>query len=86
MRAISRTLCTRFPAIFVLRYDLLNRLITMVDGAGTTIYGYDAVGQLLSEGGLWANDTVSYTYANRLQTGLSLGGVRWRRWFCRRRW
>ena len=44
----------------------------MVDGVGTTAYGYDAVGQLLSEGGLWANDTVSYTYNNRLRTGLSL--------------
>jgi len=32
----------------------------------------DAAGQLLSEGGLWADDTVSYTYNNRLRTGLSL--------------
>ncbi len=44
----------------------------MVDGVGTTAYAYDAVGQLLSEGGLWPNDTVGYTYNNRLRTGLSV--------------
>ena len=59
------------PAIS-LRYDALNRLTNMVDAVGTTMYGYDAVGQLLSEDGPWVNDTVSYTYANRLRTGLSL--------------
>lgn len=55
-----------------LSYDVLNRLTTMVDAVGITVYGYDAVGQMLSEDGPWANDTVSYTYANRLRTGLSL--------------
>ena len=44
----------------------------MVDGVGTTRYGYDDVGQLLSEDGPWANDTVSYTYNNRLRSGLSV--------------
>jgi RHS repeat-associated protein len=53
-------------------YDALNRLTTQVDAVGTTTYSYDQVGQLLSAGGLWPNDTVSYTYANRLRTGLSL--------------
>jgi hypothetical protein len=44
----------------------------MVDAVGTTAYSYDPVGQLLSENGPWTNDTVSYTYANRLRMGLSL--------------
>jgi RHS repeat-associated protein len=55
-----------------LRYDAMNRLTNMVDGIGTTAYSYDAVGQMLSEGGLWPDDTVSYTYNNRLRTGLSI--------------
>jgi hypothetical protein len=40
----------------------------MVDGVGTTAYGYDAVGQLLSEGGLWPNDNrfVKYRDAENL--------------------
>jgi RHS repeat-associated protein len=53
-------------------YDALNRLTSMVDGVGTTAYAYDQVGQLLSEGGLWPNDTVSYTYADRLRSSLSV--------------
>jgi hypothetical protein len=39
---------------------------------GTTRYYYDAPGQLLSEGGLWADDTVSFSYNHRLRTSLSL--------------
>ena len=49
----------------------MNRLTNMVDAVGATVYSYDAVGQLLSEEGPWVDDTVSYTYANRLRTGLS---------------
>ena len=41
-----------------LDYDALNRLTNMVDAVGTTVYGYDNAGQLLSEGGLWPDDTV----------------------------
>jgi YD repeat-containing protein len=59
------------PSI-VLAYDPLNRLTTMVDGVGTTLYGYDGVGQVLSEDGPWPNDTVNYTYANRLRASLSV--------------
>ena len=44
----------------------------MVDALGATRYVYDAVGQVLSEDGPWANDTASCTYANRLRTGMSL--------------
>ena len=55
-----------------LAYDALNRLTSMVDGLGTTVYGYDDVGQLLSEDGPWADDTVSYTYNNRLRASVSV--------------
>ncbi len=46
----------------------MNRLTNLVDAVGATVYGYDAAGQLLSEAGPWGNDTVSYTYQNRLRT------------------
>jgi YD repeat-containing protein len=59
------------PSI-TLQYDALNRLTNMVDGVGTTTYRYDAVGQLLSEDGPWVDDTVSYTYNNRLRSSLSV--------------
>jgi RHS repeat-associated protein len=59
------------PSI-ALAYDVLNRLTNMVDAAGTTHYGYDAVGQVLSEDGPWNDDTVTYTYTNRLRATLSL--------------
>jgi RHS repeat-associated protein len=59
------------PAI-TLKYDVLNRLTNLVDAVGTTVYGYDAAGQVLSEDGPWSDDTVNYTYANRLRTGLSV--------------
>jgi RHS repeat-associated protein len=55
-----------------LSYDPLNRLTNMVDAVGTTAFSYSQVGQLLSEAGPWANDTVSYTYAQWLRTTLSL--------------
>ncbi|MGO9203538.1 MAG: hypothetical protein ACLQM8_23700, partial [Limisphaerales bacterium] len=63
-----------------LAYDALNRLTNMVDAAGTTVYAYDAVGEVLSEDGPWADDTVSFTYANRLRTGMSVlapGAAAW---------
>lgn len=55
-----------------LAYDVLNHLTNIVDAVGTTAYSYDQVGQILSEDGPWANDTVSYTYQNRLRMGLSV--------------
>ena len=56
----------------VLCYDAMNRLTNMVDGVGTATFSYNQVGQILSENGPWANDTVTYTYANRLRTALNL--------------
>jgi RHS repeat-associated protein len=55
-----------------LAYDALNRPTNMVDAVGTTHYGYDAAGELLSEGGLWNDDTISYSYNNRLRASLNI--------------
>jgi len=43
-----------------------------MDGAGTTAYTYNAAGQLLTEDGPFASDTVTNTYASRLRVALSL--------------
>ncbi|MDB6065172.1 MAG: type secretion protein Rhs, partial [Pedosphaera sp.] len=53
-------------------YDALNRLRTMADGAGTTTLSNTATGQLKSEDGPWASDTISYTYYQGQLTNLSL--------------
>src|SRR5438093_4548487 len=44
----------------------------MVDGIGTTIYSYSAAGQLLTEDGPFASDTVTNTYSSRLRIALGL--------------
>jgi YD repeat-containing protein len=54
------------------QYDWLNRLTNMVDAVGTNRYTYTAAGQLLTEDGPFASDTVTNTYLNRLRVGLSL--------------
>ena len=56
----------------VFSYDSDGRLTNMVDGLGATTFSYSQVGQLQNEGGLWANDTVSRTYNNRLRFSLTL--------------
>lgn len=53
-------------------YDPMNRMTNMSDAVGTTAFTYDVMGQLLSEKGPWPDNTVSYSYANRLRTSLSL--------------
>ena len=54
-------------------YDALNRLTSMSDAIGTTIFSYNTTNvQLASENGPWPSDQISYTYANRQRTGLSL--------------
>lgn len=49
-----------------------NRMTNTVDGVGTTKYAYTAAGQLLSEDGPFASDTVINAYWNRFRTNLSL--------------
>jgi RHS repeat-associated protein len=54
-------------------YDALNRVTNMVDAAGTTTFTYTSFGALASAGGLWANDTVSYSYQNNhIRSALNL--------------
>jgi len=54
-------------------YDSLNRLTNVVDGLGTSTFSYTLAGELQSAGGLWSGDTVSYSYNNRLRSGLAVG-------------
>ena len=54
-------------------YDSLNRLTNVVDGLGTSTFSYTLAGELQSAGGLWSGDTVSYSYNNRLRSGLTVG-------------
>ena len=49
-------------------YDALNQLTNLVDAVGTNHFTYDTVGHLLSAGGLWPADTVSFVYTNGLRT------------------
>jgi RHS repeat-associated protein len=51
------------PAI-VFQRDALNRVTNRLDAAGSTAYVFNNVGKLVSEGGLWPNDTVTYFYTN----------------------
>jgi len=55
-----------------LKYDLLNRLTNVVDVIGTTKFNYTDAGQLLTEDGPWANDTVSYGYSARRRSSMSV--------------
>jgi RHS repeat-associated protein len=53
-------------------YDAMNRLTNMIDGIGAASYSFDPGGRLLSEGGLWTDGAVSYTYNNRLRSSLKV--------------
>ena len=56
-----------------LAFDALGRLTNeVVAGVLTNRYTYHANGQIGSEDGPWADDTVSYSYNNGLRSGLSL--------------
>src|SRR2546423_271946 len=56
-----------------LAYSPRNRLTNMVDAVGTTAYSYTAGGELYTEDGPFASDTVTNTYVNRQRTKLVLG-------------
>jgi RHS repeat-associated protein len=53
-------------------FDALNRLTNMVDSVGTTVYAYTPGGELFTEDGPFASDTVTNTYLNRLRAALAL--------------
>ena len=55
-----------------LQYDWLNRVTNMVDTAGTTVYTYTTGGQLWTEDGPFASDTVTNTYSNHRRVGFGL--------------
>jgi RHS repeat-associated protein len=57
------------------QYDPFNRPTNIVDGVGTTKRSYTLWGSLASEDGPWGDDTVNYTYQNRLRTQMSLSGL-----------
>jgi RHS repeat-associated protein len=60
------------PSPLSYAYDALNRLTNMVDAVGTNSFSYTPAGQLQSENGPWANDTLTYTYVQGLRTALTL--------------
>jgi len=57
-------------------YDALNRMTSMDDALGHTVFTYSEIGQLKSEDGPWVNnDTVGYTYEQQLRKTLTLPGA-----------
>src|SRR5437899_687504 len=53
-------------------FDPLNRLTNMIDAVGTNAFTYSDSGQLLTEDGPFANDTITSVYWSRMRTNLSL--------------
>jgi YD repeat-containing protein len=53
-------------------FDSLNRLTNMIDVVGTNAFTYTDSGQLLTEDGPFANDTITSLYSSRMRTNLSL--------------
>ncbi len=53
-------------------YNAMNWMTSMSDGVGITTFTYTPAGQLASEDGPWASDTVSYSYSDRLRWKLDL--------------
>jgi RHS repeat-associated protein len=72
--AVGNLLTVTYPVSpgLTMAYDMLNRMTNMVDGVGTTKRTYDLVGQLLTEDGPFASNTITNVYVNRLRTSLAL--------------
>ncbi len=63
----------RYPtATNAFEYDSHNRMISMSDSLGTTVFTYTPAGLLDSEDGPWANDLVTFSYTDRLRRGITL--------------
>jgi RHS repeat-associated protein len=56
----------------IMQYDVLDRLTNVIDAVGTIRFTHNNAGQLLSEDGPWADDTVSYSYSARRRAGISV--------------
>ncbi|HEU5122456.1 MAG TPA: hypothetical protein VFW05_00175, partial [Verrucomicrobiae bacterium] len=54
------------------QYDALSRVTNMVDAVGTTKYTYTIGGQLWTEDGPFANDTVTNIFSSRLRVEMDL--------------
>jgi RHS repeat-associated protein len=54
-------------------FDALNRLTNMVDAVGNHNFTWTPSGQLKSESGPWANDTVSHEYVEGLPSQMTIG-------------
>ena len=71
--AVGNRLSINYPqAAINYAYDALNRLTNMVDSLGVTAFGYTPAGQLQSENGPWANDSVTYTLVQQLRTAMAI--------------
>ena len=68
----SANVTNQFNQPLSFAYDAINELTSMSDGIGTTTFTYTPGGQLASESGPWAGDTVAYTYSDRLRAKLDL--------------
>jgi RHS repeat-associated protein len=54
-------------------YDALNRITNMVDGVGTTAFGFSSFGKLAFEDGPWTSDRINYGYDSvRRLSGVAL--------------
>src|SRR5208283_2419809 len=69
----NQVFCSRNGTdLFTFSYDANNWMTQMSDAIGRTTFTYTPAGQLASETGPWGSDTISYTYSDRLRTGLDL--------------
>lgn len=72
--AVGNLLQVRYPQqTNFYAFDALNQLTNMVDALGSHNFSHDAVGELLSESGLWTNDIINVGYTNRLRVSLGVG-------------